>query len=108
MFMEDRYQGDGRRPRSGDRQTVIDCTFIRGLDDNEDGDGKLHLRVRRGQEGQGQLHNIVRQTLESLLSTLSTIEIVIGTGWEELTEVTKECRLIYRMLDIGPTKGFRP
>lgn len=29
VFLEDKSQGDGRRPRSGDRQTVIGRTFIR-------------------------------------------------------------------------------
>lgn len=51
--------------------------------------------------------NIGRQTSESLLSILSTIEVVRGLGWEELTEVTRECRLIYRMFDIGLPKGFK-
>ncbi len=29
VFMDDKCQGNGRRPRSGDRQTVIGLTFIR-------------------------------------------------------------------------------
>lgn len=44
------------------------------------------------------------QTQKSLLSTLSNMEIVKGTGWKELTEVTKDCRLIYRMFDMARPK----
>lgn len=32
------------------------------------------------------------------------MEIVKGTGWKELTEVTKDCRLIYRMFDMARPK----
>ena len=110
VFMEDKCQGDGRRSRSGDRQTVIGRTFIRMVSMIM----KMEMVNRisecagdRKVKAKDKPRNIGRQTLESLLSTLSTVEIVRGTGWEELTEVTKECRLIYRMFDIGPPKGFR-
>ena len=62
-------------------------------------DGKVKMKDK--------LRIIGRQISESLLSTPSTIEIVRGTGSEELAEVTKECRLIYRMFDIGLSKGFK-
>lgn len=110
VFMEDKSQGDGRRPRSGDRQTVIGRTFIRMVSMimkmemvNRISEYSKDKKVKTKDKPR----NIGRQTPESLLSTLSTIEIVRGTGWEELTEVTKECRLIYRMFDIGPPKGFK-
>ena len=111
VFMEDKSQGDGRRPRSGDRQTVIGRTFIRMVSMimrmemvNRISEYAADKKIKTKDKPR----NIGRQKPETLLSSLSTIEVVRGTGWEELTEVTRECRLIYKMFDIGPPKGFKP
>ena len=41
-----------------------------------------------------------------LLYSLINIELIIGDGWNHLTEVTKDCRSICDMFNIGPPKRY--
>lgn len=108
VFMEDKIQGEGRRPRSNDRQTVIGRTFIRMVSIIMEMANRISEYAKDKKVKTKDKPRIIgRQTPESLLSTLITIEVVRGTGWEELTEITKECRLIYRTFDYSPSKGFK-
>lgn len=50
--------------------------------------------------------DIAKRTPRSLLGSLSNIDIIEGDGWREMTEVTKDNRLIFKMFDIGPPKGI--
>ena len=83
VFMEDKSWGDGRRPRSSDRQTVTGRTFIRMVSMimkmeivNRISEYAKDRRVKTKDKPR----NIDRQTPESLLSSLSTIEIVRPAG----------------------------
>lgn len=107
-IFQDKSEGDGRTPRSGDRDTIVGRTFIRMV--------SLILRMEmvnrisevakdKGMRKELKPRDIGKRTPTSLLDSLSNIELIIGEGWNHLTEVTKDCRLIYNMFNIGPPKG---
>ena len=50
--------------------------------------------------------NLEKRTPSSLLSSLSNIEIAYGNGWKQMTELTKDNRLIYRMFNVGHTSDM--
>lgn len=109
VFMEDKVKGDGKTPRSGDRDTVNGRALIRMV--------SMMMKVEmiwRIQEvaddkkikPANKPRNIARRTPEGLLASLSNIERVEGDGWSHLTEITRDNRLVFDMFDIGPTKGL--
>ncbi len=109
VFMEDKNEGDGRTPRSGDRDTIEGRTLIRMVSMIM----KVEMLCRISEvaddktvKSENKPRNIGRRTPESLLASLSNIEMVEGDGWSHLTEVTRDNRLVYNMFDIGPTKGL--
>lgn len=108
-FLEDKSEGDGRRPRSGDRDTVFGRTFIRMVSmimtmeilhriSEYSEDRKIPARNKP--------RDIAKRTPRSLLGSLSNIDIIEGEGWREMTEVTRDNKLIFKMFDIGPPKGI--
>ena len=46
--------------------------------------------------------DIEKRAPTSLLSSLSNIQMIYGNGWKQMTEVTKDNHLIYKMFDVGP------
>ena len=46
--------------------------------------------------------DIEKRTPASLLGSLSNIEMIYGNGWRQMTELTRDNRLIYDMFDVGP------
>ena len=50
--------------------------------------------------------DIEKRTPTSLLDSLSNIEMVYGDGWKQMTELTKDNRLIYKMFDVGPVSDM--
>ncbi len=108
-IFQDKSEGDGRTPRSGDRDTIVGRTFIRMV--------SLILRMEminrisevandKTMKKELKPRDIGKRSPTSLLDSLSNIELIIGDGWNHLTEVTKDCRLIYNMFNIGPPKGI--
>ena len=43
----------------------------------------------------------------SLLTSLSNIQMIYGNGWKQLTEMTRDNLLIYKMNDVGPMSGLK-
>lgn len=110
VFVEDKVESDGRTPRSGDRDAIEGRTLIRMV-------SMMMMKVemlRRIAEvaddkkikPSDKPRNIGRRTPEGLLASLSNIEKVQGNGWERLTEITRDNRLVFNMFDVGPTKGL--
>lgn len=108
-FLQDKSEGDGRTPRSGKRPNIRGRTFIRMVaaimrmemvnrisEYSEDKTIKAELKPR----------DLDKRTPGSLLSSLSNIEMVYGNGWKQMTELTKDNRLIFRMFDVGPTSDM--
>lgn len=104
-FLEDKSEGDGRTPRSGKVPNIHGRTFIRMVsaimrmemlnrisEVADDKKMKKELKPR----------DIEKRTPTSLLSSLSNIQMIYGNGWKQMTEVTKDNRLIYKMFDVGP------
>ncbi len=109
VFMEDKVEGDGKTPRTGDRETNKGRALIRMVSMimkvemiwriSEVADSKKIKPANKPR-------NIAKRTPEGLLASLSNIERVEGFGWGGLTEVTKDNRAVFNMFDIGPTKGL--
>ena len=108
-FLEDKSEGDGRRPRSGNRDTIVGRTFIRMVSMIMTMD-ILHRISEYANDkkipAKNKPRDIAKRTPRSLLGSLSNIDIIEGDGWREMTEVTKDNRLIFKMFDIGPPKGI--
>lgn len=109
VFMEDKVEGDGRTPRSGDRDAIEGRTLIRMVSMMM----KVEMLRRIAEVADDKRikpsdkpRNIGRRTPEGLLASLSNIEKVQGNGWEHLTEITRDNRLVFNMFDVGPTKGL--
>lgn len=109
VFIEDKVRGDGRTPRSGDRDTICGRALIRMV--------SMIMKVEmisritevandKKIKPQNKPRDIARRTPESLLASLSNIERIYGDGWTHLTEITKDNRLVFSMFDVGPTKGL--
>ena len=109
VFMEDKTEGDGRTPRSGDRDVIEGRTLIRMV--------SMMMKVEmlrriaevaddRRIKPSDKPRNIGRRTPEGILASLSNIERVEGRGWSHLTEITRDNRLVFSMFDVGPTKGL--
>jgi len=108
-FFEDKVTGDGRTPGSGDRKTVIGRTFIRMVSMimtmemiNRISEIAKDKQIRP----ENKPRDIAKRGPISLLDSLSNLEIIYGNGWKQMTEVTKDNRLIFRMFDIGPPKDM--
>jgi len=109
VFMEDKVKGDGKTPRSGDRETIKGRALIRMVSMmmkvemiwriSEVADDKKIKPANKPR-------NIGKRTPEGLLASLSNIERVEGDGWNHLTEITRDNRLVFDMFDVGPTKGL--
>ena len=109
VFMEDKVKGDGKTPRSGDRETIKGRALIRMVAMmmkvemiwriSEVADDK---RIKAADKPR----NIGKRTPEGLLASLSNIERVEGDGWNHLTEITRNNRMVFDMFDVGPTKGL--
>ncbi len=109
VFMEDKNEGDGRTPRSGDRDVIQGRTLIRmvSMIMKVEMLGKIsEVADDKKIKPEKKPRNIARRTPESLLASLSNIEMVQGDGWNHLTEITKDNRLVFDMFDVGPTKGL--
>ena len=109
VFMEDKVEGDGRAPRSGDRDAIEGRTLIRMVSMMM----KVEMLRRIAEVADDKRikpsdkpRNIGRRTPEGLLASLSNIEKVQGDGWKHLTEITRDNRLVFNMFDVGPTKGL--
>ena len=109
VFMEDKVEGDGKTPRSGDRDVIEGRTLIRMVSMMM----KIEMMRRIAEVADDKKikpadkpRNIGRRTPEGLLSSLSNIERVEGDGWSHLTEITRDNRLVFSMFDVGPTKGL--
>ncbi len=108
-FLQDKSEGDGRTPRSGDRETIEGRTFIRMVSMIMTVDIKNRLAeycADRSVKPKDKPRNISHRTPESLLESLDNIEIIEGKGWREMTEPTKDNRLIFKMFDVGPPKDI--
>lgn len=108
VFLEDKVAGDGRTPGSGDRKTIVGRTFIRMVSMimvmemiNRISEVAKDNQIRP----ENKPRDIAKRSPISLLDSLSNLEIIYGNGWKQMTEVTKDNRLIFRMFDIGPPKG---
>ncbi len=108
VFLEDKVAGDGRTPGSGDRKTIVGRTFIRMVSMimimemiNRISEVAKDNQTRP----ENKPRDIAKRSPISLLDSLSNLEIIYGNGWKQMTEVTKDNRLIFRMFDIGPPKG---
>lgn len=108
-FFQDKSEGDGRVPRSGDRETVVGRTFVRMVSmimtmdmlariSEFSRDPKVNAKMKP--------RDIAKRSPGSLLDSLSNLEIIEGDGWRRLTELTKDDRLIFEMFDVGPPKGI--
>lgn len=109
VFMEDKVKGDGKTPRSGDRETIKGRALIRMV--------SMMMKVEmiwriqevaddKKIEPSDKPRNIGKRTPEGLLASLSNIERVEGDGWNHLTEITRDNRMVFDMFDVGPTKGL--
>lgn len=108
-FLEDKSEGDGRSPGSGKTPNIRGRTFIRMVSSimrmemlnrisEVSDDRKLNPKLKPGDIG--------KRTPTSLLTSLSNIQMIYGNGWRQMTELTKDNRLIYRMFDVGPMAGL--
>lgn len=108
-FLQDKSEGDGRTPRSGKKPNIRGRTFIRMVasimrmeiidrisEYANDDTVRKELKPR----------DLEKRTPGSLLSSLSNIEMVYGNGWKQMTELTKDNRLIYKMFNVGPTSDM--
>lgn len=110
-FLDDKCECDGRVPRSGDRDIVIGRTFLRMVSTILRVEIRNTIReVADNTKLKADLkpRDISSQTPSSLLSSLSNLEIIYGDGWQQLTEVTRNNRLIYKMFDVGPPNELKP
>lgn len=109
VYFEDKDEGYGATPRTGKMDSIIGRTFIRMVSNiirveimnkisevANDKDMKQSLKPR----------DIDKRTPDSLLDSLSNIRKVYGNGWAEITELTKDNRLIYSMFNVGPSKDM--
>ncbi|MBR2255412.1 MAG: transposase [Candidatus Methanomethylophilaceae archaeon] len=112
-FLEDKSEGDGRTPRSGKRPNIRGRTFIRMVSSIM----RMEMLNRisevsrdRKTKAEDKPRDIEKRTPASLLGSLSNIEMIYGNGWRQMTELTRDNRLIYDMFDVGPTSdmGGRP
>ena len=108
-FLEDKSEGDGRTPRSGLEPNIRGRTFIRMVSSimrmemlnrisEISNDKKLDPKLKP--------RDIEKRGPTSLLTSLSNIQMIYGNGWQQMTEMTKDNRLIYRMFDVGPMSGL--
>ena len=109
IFMEDKVKGDGRTPRSGDRNVINGRMLIRMIAMIM----KVEMLKRISEVADDKKikpadkpRNLSRRTPEDLLASLSNIERIYGKGWSHLTEITRDNRLVFKMFNIGPTKGL--
>ena len=109
VFMEGKVKGDGRTPRSGDRKVINGMMLIRMVAMIM----KVEMLKRISEVADDKKikpadkpRNLSRRTPEDLLASLSNIERIYGKGWSHLTEITRDNRLVFKMFDIGPTKGL--
>ena len=109
VFMEGKVKGDGRTPRSGDRKVINGRMLIRMVAMIM----KVEMLKRISEVADDKKikpadkpRNLSRRTPEDLLASLSNIERIYGNGWSHLTEITRDNRFVFKMFDIGPTKGL--
>ncbi|MCQ2071350.1 MAG: transposase [archaeon] len=107
-FLEDKSEGDGRTPRSGDTETIRGRTLIRMVSlimtmemiaESKEYGGNPKVKAELKPRGIG------KRTPRMYLDSLGNVEMIYGDGWKQMTEVTKDDRLIFRMFDVGPPKG---
>ena len=108
-FLEDKNEGDGRTPRSGDRDAIRGRTLIRMVSlimqmemIRRSSEYDADRKVRSDQKPRG----LSKRTPGMLLASLSNLELIQGEGWSRMTELTKDNRLIFKMFDVGPPKGI--
>lgn len=107
VFLIDKSEGDGRLPRSGDRETIVGRTFIRMVSAIM----SVEIVRRRNEfandkriDPKKKPKDVAKRTPGMFLDSLSNIEMICGDGWKQMTEVTKDDRLIFDMFSIGPPK----
>ena len=108
-FLEDKNEGDGRTPRSGDRDVIRGRTLIRMVSlimqmemIHRSSEYDADRNVRSDQKPRG----LSKRTPGMLLASLSNLELIRGEGWCGMTELTKDNRLIFKMFEVGPPKGI--
>lgn len=108
-FLEDKAEGDGRTPRSGDAEIIRGRTLIRMVSlimtmemiaESKEYENAHRTRAELKPKGLG------KRTPRMYLDSLSNIEMIYGNGWKQMTEVTKDDRLIFKMFNVGPPKGL--
>lgn len=109
VFLEDKNEGDGRTPRSGDRDVIRGRTLIRMVAlimqmeiIHRSNEYEADKKIRNSLKPKG----LSKRTPEMLLASLSNIELIKGENWVRMTELTKDNRLIYKMFNVGPPKGI--
>lgn len=110
VFLIDKSEGDGRVPRSGDREAIVGRTFIRMVSAIM----TVEILRRRNEfandknvNPKNKPRDLAKRTPGMFLDSLSNIEMIYGDGWKQMTEVTKDDRLIFDMFSIGPPKDVK-
>ena len=108
-FLEDKNEGDGRTPRSGLKPNIRGRTFVRmvaSIMRMEMISRISEVSEDKSIKPEDKPRDIEKRTPTSLLDSLSNIEMVYGDGWKQMTELTKDNRLIYKMFDVGPVSDM--
>lgn len=109
VFLQDKSEGDGRVPRSGDRETIVGRTFVRMVSTIMEMDMFHTMRTYADDKKVKEdlkPRNLRKMDPQMVLGSVSNVDIVEGEGWKQLTEVTKTARLIYRMFGVDPPEDI--